>query len=333
MYLGVKSVKNIYKICIFIVIFGSILNIFLIYNKTRVADSPKAEPQAASNSNQNIIRPIAYVINNIPEAMPQSGLYGADYVYEVLAEGGITRLIAIYIKSIPERIGPIRSARHNFLDISMEYDAVFAHFGGSPRAFSDITALGIPNLNGIQLDGKMYFRDNKRKAPHNAYTNTSKTLEYIKKLSYDKQVIDRHFLFNKEDINLGNNNALSVHIPYSYSHYIDYIYDNSTKLYNRNYRGKPNIDEAIGKNLTAKNIIIQFAKNTKIDDENRQEIYLIGSGKGYYVTNGSYINITWVKQKRDQKTIFYNENNQEIKLNQGQTWIQVVPIESKIVIK
>ena len=324
--------KKIYIFCFFIILVGIFLNAYLYYDKSITKIEPKKNNNIISNTNC-LLRPIAFMINNISEALPQSGIYGADYVYEMLVEGGITRLMTIYTKNIPERIGPIRSARHNFLDISMEYDAVYAHFGGSPKAFSDIKALGIPNLNGIALDGKMYWRDESRKAPHNAYTNIEKTLEYMKKFGYDRVVLVNHFNFAQNEVILNGKSAQKVHIPYSFSYFVDYEYNENSKDYKRFMKGKPQIDEAKKLQMSAKNIIIEFAKNTSMDDENRQEIYLVGSGKGYFITNGKYIDITWQKSKRNEKTVYYNEKGEEITLNVGQTWIQIIPIEAKVEIK
>lgn len=326
------NLKKLYLFCIIIIIFGVVINIVLMNHTHKVPTNNQTPKNQVSTHKQTLKRPIAYMINNIPEALPQSGIYGADYVYEMLVEGGITRLMTVFDNPIPDRIGPIRSARHNFLDIAMEYNAVYAHFGGSPKAFEDIKTLKIPNLNGIQLDGKMYWRDKKRKAPHNSYTNIEKTLEYSKNFGYDTDVTDNHFKFAPDE-NINGNSAVSVHIPYNISHYIDYYYDNTSKLYKRYMRGKEHIDEANNKVLSAKNIIIEFARNTTMDNANRQEIYLVGTGRGMFITNGQYIDITWQKNSRSEITHYYKSDGEEIILNIGQTWIQIVPVEAKVEIK
>ena len=249
---------------------------------------------------KDLDRPVMFTIGNTPQALPHYGLYGAKYIYEVVAEGGITRLLAIYTKGDVEKIGPVRSARHNFFDISREYDAVIGHFGGSPKTFADIESLGLPSLNGIALDGVMYFRDKTRKAPDNAYTSSNKTIEYIKKYGYNRDVIDNHFEHYYVDTDLYGKIAKKVDIVYSYAESVRYEYDENIKVYKRFMRGKPHIDEGISSQLSAKNIIIQYAAYHSIDDENRQEIDLVGSGKGKYISNGSYIDITWKKSSRNE---------------------------------
>lgn len=328
--------RRFYLFCLIIIIVGIILNAVLYFNKAKEPEiSENKNPEEISNNNKTPLkRPIAFMINNIPEAWPQSGIYAADYVYEMLVEGGLTRLMAVYTTNTEvSKIGPVRSARHNFLDLSMEYDAIYAHFGGSPKAFTDIAALKIPSLNGIVLDGKMYWRDKNRKAPHNAYTSITKTLEYAKNYGYDKDVTINHFTYNKIDKAPDGNPALNIEIPYSYSHMSSYTYDTQTGLYKRFMRGNPHIDDLTKSQLCAKNIIIQFAKNTVMDDENRQDIFLVGTGRGYFISGGKYINIKWEKKSRSGKTMFYDENGKELSLNNGQTWIQIVPIDSKVSIK
>lgn len=333
--------KKVYLTCLIIIIAGVIFNCYAYFSKPKPKNPSIELPinivqntQVQSDNRPTLIRPIAYMINNIPEALPQAGIYGADYVYEMLVEGGLTRLMAVYTKSGIDKIGPIRSARHNFLDLSMEYNAVFAHFGGSPRAFEDIKSLKINNLNGIPLDGKMYWRDKTRKAPHNAYTNIEKTLEYMKVYKYDKPSMINHFSFNQNDTSILGNSAVKIFVPYSLAHSVKYEYDENTKTYKRFMNNKPHMDQLNGAQLSAKNIIIEFAKNTTADDENRQDIFLIGTGTGYFITNGEFTSIIWKKPSRADKTVFYDGTGKEISLNKdGQTWIQIVPIDSKIKIQ
>lgn len=320
---------------------GVIINIYLYINKPTnkdIQNNNNSQVNLEDSSQKDVKslhRPIALMINNIPEALPQSGIYYADYVYELLVEGGYSRLMAIYTKDIDiSKIGPIRSARHYFLDIVMEYDAIYGHFGGSNRAFKDISTLKIAGLNGIALDGKMYWRDKSRKAPHNAYTSLQKVLEYSEKYGYNKTVSNNHFNYDDSEKQLNGNSALKVYIPYSYSHNVSYEYDSMTKLYKRFMKGKLHVDELINSQLTAKNIIIQYAKNSEfMSDENKQEIYLTSSGSGYYITDGKYISITWKKPSRSEKTIFYDSLGNQLNLNKGQTWIQVVPLDSRVSIQ
>lgn len=337
--MGEIILKKLYLFCIIIILVGLVINtVIYIEGINNYGFKENNTVNDVKDSDGDITkelleRPIAVMINNVPESLPQSGIYGADYVYEMLVEGGLTRLMAVYTKGFIDKIGPVRSSRHNFLDLSLEYDAIYCYFGGSPKAFSDIELLKIPGLNGIVLDGHMYWRDKKRPAPHNAYTDTKKAIQYAKKYGYYKPVEIKHFTFNGNGADIVGGTALNVNIKYSYSHLVSFDYDINKKYYKRSMNQKPHMDEAINTQLNAKNIIIQFAKNSAYDDENRQEIYLVGSGKGYFITNGKYIEITWNKPTRQDRTVFYDKNNNIITLNNGQTWIEIVPIDAKIEIK
>ena len=122
-------------------------------------------------------RPFAVMIDNHNQAWPQVGLQKAYMVYEAIAEGGETRLMAMFKGVDVEQIGPVRSSRHYFLDYAMENDAIYVHFGWSPQAQSDIKKYSINNINGIEEDGTTFWRTKKKSAPHNALTSTEKILK------------------------------------------------------------------------------------------------------------------------------------------------------------
>ena len=117
-------------------------------------------------------RPIAVMIDNHKSAMPQANLTKAYMVYEIIVEGGETRLMALYKGKELEKLGPIRSSRHYFLDYALENDAIYVHFGFSPQAKNDISKLGVNNINGIYESSKNFWRVKDKYAPHNAVTST-----------------------------------------------------------------------------------------------------------------------------------------------------------------
>ena len=105
-----------------------------------------------------IDRPIAVMIDNHNGAWPQAGLNQAYMVYEIIVEGGETRLMALFKGVTVDKIGPVRSSRHYFLDYAMENDAIYAHFGWSPQAKSDISKYSINNINGITESSSTFWR-------------------------------------------------------------------------------------------------------------------------------------------------------------------------------
>ncbi|MDI3534420.1 MAG: hypothetical protein PWQ82_785 [Thermosediminibacterales bacterium] len=278
-------------------------------------------------------RPLAVMVENHPKARPQSGLNKADIVYEALVEGGISRFMPIYLHNDVDRIGPVRSSRHYYLDIVLEYNAIYAYFGGSPKAWEDIPKLGVEGLNGI-YDGLTYWRDDARKIPHNVYTTTTKIRAGAERKGFAKQKPMRKFDFSDEPYKPGGAKADEVEIVYSpFNYTVKYIFDEEAGTYKRYMDGKPHTDAETGEQLQAKNIIIQYAKTNVIDSEGRLDIRLVGKGDGLYITNGYSEKITWEKKSRPSKTVFYDEEGKEIKLNPGQTWIQIVTLKTRVEIK
>ena len=121
-------------------------------------------------------RPIAVMIDNHKGAMPQAGLNDAYLVYEIIVEGGESRLMALFKGANLDKIGPVRSSRHYFLDYALENDAIYVHFGWSPQAQSDITKLGVNNINGISESSTSFWRTKDKYAPHNVATSPEKIL-------------------------------------------------------------------------------------------------------------------------------------------------------------
>ena len=143
----------------------------------RVTVGPNANLQAMATlarKAQPLVyaRPIAAMIDNHPYARPESGLAQADIVYEALAEGGITRFLGLFFTQPAEKIGPIRSARHYFIYWADEYNAMYAHCGGYPEAYTAIAATGIADMDDLK-GSPGFWRNSDREAPHNLYTSTA----------------------------------------------------------------------------------------------------------------------------------------------------------------
>lgn len=150
-------------------------------------------------------RPLAVMVENEYNARPQSGLDKAGVVYEVLAEGGITRFLAIYLGETVDEIGPVRSARPYFLDYTMEYDGIYIHYGASPQGYTDLKKLKIDAINGM-YDDVTFWRDKSRKEPHNAYTNTEKIITTSKE----------HGFFEMPNFHYGNSILIKLRLGSGY---------------------------------------------------------------------------------------------------------------------
>ena len=213
------------------------------------------EPKTLSGDS----RPIAVMIDNNINAMPQAGLLEADIIYEIIVEGGESRLMLILQDKDLDKIGPIRSARHYFLDYALENDAIYVHYGWSPQAQADITSLGVDNINGIYESSENFWRVTDKYAPHNAVTSTDSILEIANRKGYrikkDKENVLNYVVdeVELEDGEIAN----TVTIPYSAGNIVEYEYDEDLKEYVRYSRGEKQVDWDTGKTVTTKNIIIE----------------------------------------------------------------------------
>lgn len=285
------------------------------------------------NSNS---RPVAIMINNLNAARPyQSGLQDAYIVYEIIVEGGITRMMALFKDKDTSRIGSVRSSRHYFLDYALENDAIYVHFGWSPQAQTDISSLSINNVNGLYDDA--FWRESYLPIAyeHTAFTSIDKIMSVAKNKGY-KTTSNKDLLLNytTEEVDLSKNTdssiANSVEIKYSNYATTSYVYNKNEKLYYRSVNNKAHTDYVTKKQFTTKNIIIAYVSNEDIpgDTSGRQNLNNIGSGSGFYITNGSCVPITWEKKTRSSQTVYKYKDGTEIDVSDGNTFIQIAPKNS-----
>lgn len=284
-------------------------------------------------------RPIAVMIDNEgTRSLPQGGLDKAQVIYEIIVEGGETRLMPLFWDTDVEMIGPVRSSRDYFLDYVMEHDAIYVHFGWSPKAQKDISKLKINNINGVSNGGEIFSDLTKDRGNwQDSYTSMQKILDYVKKVKYrtetDKKPV---FTYNQTNVEpAAGQKAEKISLRYSSSYTCGYEYDQTTKAYNRIRKGKPQMERVSGKQLQAVNIIIQYIHNNMIkgDNKDRQELDTTGSGNGYYITSGKAVKIKWSKEERSAQTKYVDEAGNEIMLNPGQTWVQILPLTGKVSIE
>lgn len=277
-------------------------------------------------------RPIAVMIENEYHSRPQSGLEEACIVYEALAEGGITRFLAIYIDNDVTEIGPIRSSRPYFIDYALEYDSIYVHYGASPRAYNDLKQLSIDTIDGI-YDSITFWRDKSRKSPHNAYTNTERILNMAKKHNFFKPVYIEPIKFSNSKERFVGINVDEFSLDYFNNYRIHYRYDSEKMSYQRLMNDAPHIDRTTGNPIYVKNIIVQFNDTKVIDNEGRLAIKTIGKGSGYYICEGVLQKIQWEKSSRDSRTKYFYDDGRKLEIKPGNTWIQVMPKKSRLDIK
>ena len=347
-----KTMILLIVLAILVVIAGGILIYKVISNKKTspvIGDANNSESEDSGamvvQQQKNIKifngndRPIAVMIDNHSGAWPQANLNKAYMVYEIIVEGGETRLMALFKGQNLEKIGPVRSSRHYFLDYALENDAIYVHHGWSPQAQSDIASLGVNNINGIQESSSSFWRVKDKSAPHNLFTSTESILKIAERKGYSKTSNKKsvlNYVSNEVEMPSTAVNATSVTIPHSNLQTVKYEYDEQSKTYKRYARNKLQTDYITGEPVTTKNIIITMCENymlTDSENKGRQGLKNIGTFKGYYITDGKAIEIQCIKNARDEQTVYKDLNGKEIEVNDGNTFVNICPIDANLVIE
>lgn len=278
-------------------------------------------------------RSVLVSVENHPQARPQWGICSADIVWELLAEGGITRMLCMFADAsrLPDKLGPTRSARHYFVEIAEGFDSIFVHFGQSPKGKEYLNAYGTANINGM-YDGSAFSRDYSRNvdSEHTAYTTKNKIISAIDSKGYRTTAEDgkaEPFSFNAKAVSLPDGKCTSVSVPFSSDFTYKYTYDETNKVYLSSLNGTAFKDDN-GKQQSFTNIIIVYASTTTIDSYGRIS-YDLSSGDGVYVSNGTYQNISWEKGDCTDIMKFTDEDGKELKLNPGRSYIALVPTKNQ----
>ncbi len=283
------------------------------------------------------IRAVVVTIDNAPKARPQSGLMDADLLYELPAEGGISRYVAVFYHGSSDKIGPVRSARPYLVDIAKEWSAVYVHVGGSNDALSYLSTGSTPYINEFSF-GSYFWRDNARKAPHNLYTSSEKLWQAIEKEGWaGREKITAWPFLADGDTQLavmqakadaeGNTAAMpltdAIKIDYAAAKNT-YRYDAATGLYLREIGGQPQLDAESGQQLAVANVLVQFVSSKFLDDAGRLSIDMVGEGEAWLFSGGAVQKGYWSRDSVNSRTVFYDDDGHEWKLASGKTWIQVV---------
>ncbi|MBM6616248.1 DUF3048 domain-containing protein [Bacillus suaedaesalsae] len=289
-------------------------------------------PLTGIETNEDINRrTVAVMVNNHPKARPQSGLHKSDIVYEVLAEGDVTRFLAIFQSQVPKKIGPVRSSRDYYITLSKGYDAFYIAHGFSPDAKEMLDAKVVDNINGMEYDGTLFERADFRKAPHNSYI----TYDNIVKGAEMNDIATTHdvnplpFLTEDELAGIEGKDGKSIKIAYSSKNYAtaEYMYDEVEQTYYRYSMGVITEDLDTKEPVSIDNLFIVETTHKVIDDAGRNDIDLTSGGKAYLLQKGKMKEVEW---KNDDGRILPYVNGEAVKLVPGRTWINIVPTLSKV---
>lgn len=263
------------------------------------------------------------MIENSPDARPQSGIKPASVVFEAIAEGGITRFLALYQNNKPQLIGPVRSVRLHYVDWIAPFQASVAHIGGSKFALDEVRNGNYRDIDQF-FNAPSYWRATDRYAPHNVYTS----FERLDALNQKKGYATSEFTAwpRKDGKPAATPTATVIDvkisgIPYN-SHY---QYDAASNTYLRSQGGAQHLDREAGQVAPSTVIVLDTTMSRVFEDGYREQITTIGSGKARVFQDGIVTEATWTKKDRGSQISFTGADGKEIPLNRGQTWITAVP--------
>lgn len=285
-------------------------------------------------------RPYAVMLNNIKVALPQCGISKADILYEVLAEGNITRFEAIFsdLNGVGA-IGSMRSSRPYYIELALSYGAIYVHAGGSEQAYTDISAKGVDNIDGVRgaYSGEIFYRDPARQkygVEHSLFTSSDKVLEYTGKLGYSSThdgSFDYGLAFT-ETPELGSSAASAATVNVSFDGMKDtsFTYHADKGYYTGYQYGTDLIDGTTNEAVQFRNILVLFAETKIIDDYGRRTVDLDATGTGYFACDGKYIPIKWSHAGTGSTFKYTLEDGTPLELGVGKSYIGIVPTGSTI---
>ncbi len=310
-------------------------------------------------------RPLGIMVENSKAARPQSGLGQADVVYEAMAEGGITRFMALYYCQDSETLGPVRSARTYYLDWISEYGSspLYVHVGGANTsgpadALGQIGTYGWEgsnDLNQFSIGFPTFWRDYERLGPdtpteHTVYSSPDKLWSYAatkRKLTNAWNSSFASWTF-KDDVALESRpenfsvefNLSNTQASYINDYIVRWVYDKASNAYLRFSGGTEHRDMNTNQQLLAKDVVVLFMSMGIADDgydEDGHGSHTLygtkGSGKAKFFLDGKVIDGTWMKKIRTDRTKFFDAAGLELKLNRGQIWIEILPVGQQVYVK
>ena len=266
----------------------------------------------------------AVMIENSPDARPQSGLKDGQVIYEAIAEGGITRFLVLYQQNKPQLVGPVRSIRPYYLDWAAPYDAAIVHVGGSAEALAQVRGGTFRDMDQF-FNGGSFWRVSDRAAPHNVYTSFEKIDALQASKGYSTSAPKGIVRTAQKPSGAPTATQLSVHIS-SKMYDSSYAYDAASNSYKRSQNGEAHTDREKGQ-LTPKVVVVVKAPMyiEQQRDTWRGVIETTAGGEATIFQNGHVVQCTWSKSAQTEQINFTDANGNAVPLAYGQTWITVVP--------
>lgn len=288
------------------------------------------EPEYENN------RPVAVMLNNLKAAQPQLGVSQADIIYEVPAEGGITRMLGVYqtLEGVGN-LGSVRSARSYYLELALGLDAVFVHAGGSPGAYRDIPAWGVDNMDGVRgtSDAEIFWRDPERRKTkgyeHSLITSGEKIQAYLDE-GHFRTEHKRGYVYTQAFVPDGTpaDGSTAEHVSLRFSDYKTgtFDYDAETGRYLVGQYGAEYMDGDTGEQVSVTNLLVLETSISVIsgDTEGRLNVRLTGEGEGTFFCGGKSVPIRWSRADRDSQFVYTLENGRLLALGQGNSYVCIM---------
>lgn len=327
---------------------GLIATSLVACNKTSSTNKAKEEPpkepekivyytplthEEREDEEQEKNKIFAVMLDNHDDARPQAQISKADIIYEYRVEGEYTRYMALFQSNLPEGVGPVRSARPYFVQTAKEYNAIYAHWGGSEAGLAEVRHRNVVDLDGIALEGIVFHRNKNvgKRAPHNGYISLPELENYLIKKGIDVKDNTASLNFYNEGENIVGEDVKEITLNFNRNYKTNFVYDEATGKYKYIRKGQAVTDEATGEEFTTDNLIVLFQKGVVAGPKGTLKIANIGTGTGLLLQKGKLAPITWEKANEDAKTIFKDAEGKEIKFYPGRTFISVVDEEKNAV--
>ncbi len=290
-------------------------------------------------------RPFAVMINNAGEARPQSGLNKADCVIEVVDEGGITRLIGIFSSKDAEVVGPIRSARQYYAEMSRMFDPVYVFWGTYPEGYKivdnmDMDVLtplgdqsGASSITANMAEGKDAWRDSTRVAPHNAYSSTEKLKAAAENNGYAIDGGQSPFSFKLDASEEKRGTVSDIKIDFSVASFAsDFKYDKALNNYKKSTGGKEDVDRETNENLYFNNVIALVTDIANSGDSaGHMIVRTTGNGKAFFFFDGNVVEGTWERTNILDPMVFKDSSGNEVLINRGSTYIGMIQGADRVI--
>ena len=292
----------------------------------------------------NAQRPVAIMLNNIKEALPQQGNSQADIIYEALAEGGITRMLGVYqtMEGVGE-VGSIRSSRPYYLDLALGLDAIYVHAGGSDEAYADIKAWGVTSLDYVRdtTYNAIFWRDQDRirnnGLEHSVLTSGEVIMENFPKYSFRKDHAEGYSLpytYAEDGTPAEGESALEIQVPFSSYKTGVFTYDEESGKYLVSEYGKPLVDGNDNQQVAVTNVITIRTNCQPIDSYGRMRVDLAGNkGEGWFACGGKIIPITWAKADRNSPITYAKTDGTPLTFGQGNSYVNIIPLSNTVTAK